>query len=294
MLRKSQPAPDFRFVTFKAMPDLDPDDRLALAALARRGFRTTTAIWDDPNVDWSLAGICVIRSTWDYHLHVADFLEWADRVASVTTLLNPPGLVRWNAHKSYLLDLEQRGVPVVPSFLYEPGSSARLADYPLDSQRIVIKPAVGLATFGVKRFDLAIERSAAQSHLNALLERGAAIVQPYFASVESYGERALIYIDGMYSHAARKTAFQPLLPAGEAGETAVDALPGEIELGNKVMRTLQEPALYARVDLVRDDHDKPHLLELELIEPSLFLGMHPAAADTFADALARIAEMPSA
>src|SRR5579864_4710442 len=104
--------PDFTFVTYDGLPDLDPDDRCAVEALARRGLTAKPAVWTDPAVDWSRAGICVIRSTWDYHLQYRGFLAWAERVAALVPLWNPLSLVRWNSDKRYLEDLDRRGAPV--------------------------------------------------------------------------------------------------------------------------------------------------------------------------------------
>lgn len=283
-------APDFTFVTYDGLPELDPDDRLAVDALARRDLRAVPAVWNSPDVDWSRAGICIIRSTWDYHLDHAGFLAWTQRVASVTALWNPPRLVRWNSNKRYLEELERRGAPVVPTGWIPARTHVDLAAFLRHRgwSRSVIKPVVGLATRNVMMID-GTEASIArgQAHADMLLAEQDVMVQPYVASVDEYGERALVFIDGEYSHAARKTAFQPLAVAGEAGETAVVAEQDEIEVATRVAGMV-EGALYARVDLVRDASGKPIVIEFELVEPSLFLGLHPRAAERFASALAEL------
>jgi hypothetical protein len=126
-----------------------------------------------------------------------------------------------------------------------------------------------------------------QAHATGLLEEQDVLVQPYLSSVREYPERALVFIDGAYSHAASKTPFQALLPAGEAGEAPVVATGEEIETATKAMAAVPGRVLYGRVDLVRDAAGAPVVIELELIEPSLFLGMHPSAATAFADAIVR-------
>jgi hypothetical protein len=276
---------DFTFVTFSGMPDLDPDDRLAVDILRQRGFTVAAAIWDNPAVDWSAAGIVVIRSTWDYNLRHREFLAWAETVAKVTRLYNPLALVRWNIHKSYLKDLSEHGVPVVPTLWLAGSSRVNLARTLADAgwPAAVVKPAVGLATYGVRRVSGSVED---QAHLDGLLSKHDVMVQPFMKSVQDYGERALMFIDGTYSHAARKTAFQALLATGQAGETPAQATSAEIAVGVKAMQALPAPALYARADLVHDDDGEPRVIEFELIEPTLFLGMHPRAAHRFADALA--------
>lgn len=270
------------------MPELDADDRLTVDVLEQRGLRAVPAVWDDPAVDWSKAGVVIIRSTWDYNTRHDAFLAWTETVAAVAPLYNPPALVRWNSHKSYIKDLETRGVPVVPTSWLQRGQTVDLRRLLAQSgwQRAVVKPAVGLSTYGVKRVGGSAHD---QAHVEALLSEYDVMVQPYMESVEDYGERALIFIGGTYSHAARKTAFQALLPAGEAGETPAEASGAEIAVAVKAVQALPEPALYARVDLVRADRGEPLVIELEVVEPSLFLGMHPRAAHRFADALIPLA-----
>ena len=282
--------PDFTFVTYDGLPDLDPDDRLAVDALAKRGLLAVPAVWNDPSVDWSRAGICVIRSTWDYHLDHEGFLAWADRVTAVAPLWNPPQIVRWNSNKRYLEEIERRGAPIVPTAWLRAGERVDIGAFMRERgwERAVIKPVVGLATRNV----MMVERSAvglarAQAHAEMLLGEQDVMVQPFLESVERYGERALVFIDGEYSHAARKIAFQPLAVAGEAGETPVVAEPDEIAVAKDVA-AMVDGALYGRVDLVRDGAGKPIVIEFELVEPSLFLSLHPPAAERFASALARL------
>ena len=284
--------PDFTFVTYDALPDLDPDDRLAVDALARRGLSAAPAVWNDASVDWSNAGTCIVRSTWDYHLHFDRFMEWAAHVDAVArALYNPLSVIRWNAHKSYVRQLSEMGAPMVPTAWIARGESADVGAIVrrLGWKRAVVKPAVGLATRGVLAFDATDDGIAkAQRHAAGLLADHDVMLQPFIASVEREGERALVFIGGEYSHAASKTAFQPLAAAGEAGELPVVADADEIAVARAVIRLAAPDLLYARVDLVRDDSGKPLVIELELVEPSLFLGMHPEAPERFASALQRL------
>lgn len=281
---------DFTFVTYSGMPDLDADDRLAGDVLAQRGYAVAAALWDDPAVDWSAAGAVIIRSTWDYNLRHEAFLAWAESVARVAPLYNPLELVQWNIHKSYLSDLASKGVSVVPTFWLKAGARADLRETLAEAgwQEAVIKPAIGLSTFGVRRVTGCAQD---QAHLDELLLEHDVMVQPFLKSVQDYGERALMFINGTYSHAARKTAFQPLLPTGEAGETPAEATGAEIAVAVKAIQALPAPALYARVDLVLGDTGEPLVIECELIEPTLFLSMHPRAPHRFADALEHLTDL---
>lgn len=283
--------PDFTFVTYDGLPNLDPDDRLAVDALASLGITVDVAVWTDPSVDWAKTGICVIRSTWDYHLAHNAFLNWAQRVSAVAPLWNPLPVIRWNSHKSYMQELADRGAPVVPTAWLRAGTRPDLQALLRDHawERAVIKPAVGLATRGVMAVD-ATEAGVARGneHAQTLLQEHDVMVQPFIESVEQHGERALVFIGGKYSHAARKTAFQILAPVGEAGETSVEADPDEIEVATRVAGMVDGEVLYARVDLVRGADHKPLVIELELVEPSLFLSLHRLAPERFASALARL------
>jgi len=283
---------DCSFATYARLPGLDPDDLLVVQALRERGVGAQAGVWTDPDVDWGAARLCVIRSTWDYPQRYVEFERWLNRVEAVTAVRNPPDLVRWNAHKSYLRDLEAAGVPIVPTAWVVRGSAARLDE--IAQQRgwteLIVKPAYGAATLDVLRVGLADdERAGGQRHLERLIGTGDALVQPFLTSVASYPERALVFIGGVYSHAVSKQPFQALRPAGEAGEAPVVATADEIVIATRAMRVVPGRTLYARVDLIRDEANAARVLELEVIEPSLFLGMHPPAVAAFADAI--IAEL---
>jgi hypothetical protein len=193
----------------------------------------------------------------------------------------------WNINKRYLLDLEKLGISIVPTVV---GSAECIPDLKsVCAQRgwetLIIKPAIGLATHGVRKFGAA-QVDLAKEHLTSLLCDGDVLVQPYLRNVETTGEKSLVFIGGQFSHAVRKMPFQALAVAGGAGERLVDVTALEIEFGSKVLSVLDEKPLYARVDIVCDN--EPLLLELELIEPSLFLLMKPSAAERFADELLSI------
>jgi glutathione synthase/RimK-type ligase-like ATP-grasp enzyme len=271
----------FTLVTYSKMPDLDPDDRLLADALRERGHECRAAVWDDPAVDWSAAGVVVIRSTWDYHLKFEQFLSWVKTVEDLGTLWNPADLIRWNSNKKYLLDLEKRGAPITPTVLYSPGDKPPAL--PSEWNELIVKPTVGLATHGVKR---AAKDSPEFKQILAEA-KSALLVQPYLKSVVDYGERALIFIGGKYSHAVQKAPFQSLQAAGLAGEKPIEAAPDEVAVAKDIVKLIPGPHLYARVDIIRDSSHNPVLLELELVEPSLFLAMQPHAATALADVLVR-------
>jgi glutathione synthase/RimK-type ligase-like ATP-grasp enzyme len=225
----------------------------------------------------------VLRATWNYFSHHVAFLAWAERCAAATPLWNPVTVIRWNSHKGYLHELAAAGLPVVPTRLYRRGSQVALAEAAGAWPRVVIKPAISAGSFCttvVGRQDVV----RGQAFLDAALAERDMMVQPYFSSVETHGERSLVWIDGAFSHEVRKSARftgdqERVTPAVEIGRD-------ERAVAERVLAAAPGPLLYARVDLARDDAGTPHLMELELIEPSLFFLAHPPAADRLAAAIA--------
>jgi len=275
-----------RIATCKQLPEPDPDQDVLGAALAAGGFAAALCGWDDPDVDWDAPIPTVLRSTWNYPLAIDAFRAWIDRASRAAPLVNPPDIVHANLNKRYLLDLAARGVPVVPTTLVERGQTCELAAIAADS--IVIKPEVGAASLGARRF--ARDDPAAVAHLATLTARGAALVQPYLASVEAYGERSLVWIDGELSHAIRKTP--RLTDDREHVEGAVEITADECAVAQAAIAPLADRILYARVDLARDAAGQPCVMELELIEPSLYFTHKPGSAERFVAALARTLRAP--
>lgn len=268
------------------IPEPDPDQQPLMDALAGRGLRVATLGWDDPHVDWSQARLTVMRSTWNYPRRARDFLAWAESTAARSALWNPLSVVKSNIHKSYLLDLERRGIAVAPTRLVRQGQTVPLAEVAGEWERVVVKPAVSAAsldTIRVERDDFA----RGDAHLRMILATRDALVQPYLPSVEGAGERALVCVDGVLSHAVRKT---PRFSAEEEQVSeALPIAPDERALAERALATVAGPLLYARVDVARGADGRPLVMELELIEPSLFLVQHPPALERLAAAIERLA-----
>lgn len=273
-----------RVATCKQLPEPDPDERPLAAALAAGGFSAALVGWDDPAVDWDAPIPTVLRSTWNYPLAVDAFRAWLARVSRAAPLLNPRDVALWNLHKRYLLELDARGVPVVPTVVVERGAAATFDLAALRAApSIVIKPEVGAASLDARRF--APDDPAAGAHLAELTARGAALVQPYLASVEAYGERSVVWIAGELSHAIRKTPRFTDSQEHVAGAVAIE--PDERTVAEAALAPFVDRILYGRVDLARDDRGQPRVMELELIEPSLYFTHQPGSADRFVAALRR-------
>jgi glutathione synthase/RimK-type ligase-like ATP-grasp enzyme len=279
------------WVTAREARGLDEDEPIALAALKRTGVVVDVVDWDDPGVAWSGYDRVVLRSAWDYPQHLADFLAWVDHVDTVSELVNPPATVRWNLDKQYLAELAEDGVPITPTVFVRPGATARFPD-----GEFVVKPAVGAGSRDAAWYG-PDEHHSATAHVARLHAAGLTVlVQPLLASVAQHGEWPMVFFGETFSHAASKRVVLPragVVDALFAAETNAEhtASPDQISVATKAMqsitRRLGAPA-YARVDLVRDDNGRYCVLEVELIEPSLFLPFaDAAAADRLAEVLVR-------
>lgn len=264
----------------------DRDEAPTLEALARHGLTAAPLAWDDPAADFAAARLVVLRATWTYPERPADFRAWLERTAAASTLLNPLPVVLWNLHKGYLLDLERRGVPIVPTRLLPAGAPGSFAALARETgwRDLVLKPAISCGsrlTFRVAADDVA----AGDDALLRLAAEGDTLAQPYLSSVDGYGERALVCIDGEPTHAVRKS---PRF-AGQ-DESTSEALPisaAEDDLAHRCLALAGPDLLYARVDVAPGLDGRPVLMELELIEPTLFFPACPAALERFAQAVRR-------
>jgi hypothetical protein len=277
------------FVTCAAWPGLTADDRLTCAALHQRGVPTAAVCWDDPAVDWNSFRVVVLRSAWDYVTRAAEFRAWIERMRrDQVALANSAATITWNLDKRYLAELAGRGVPVVPTVWLRRGESVDLAGV-LATQgwdRAVVKPAISAG--GENTWTTAARRAAAdQAALDGLVRSGDVLVQRFMPQVGGEGEWSLIFFNKEYSHAVRKTAADGefRIQAQYGGMTLV-ATPGDdlITAAQAVLAAVAEPLLYARVDGVVEEGQLV-LMEVELIEPFLFLEAVPGSAERFAAAI---------
>jgi glutathione synthase/RimK-type ligase-like ATP-grasp enzyme len=279
------PRPRIAIATCAGYDDLKVDDRLLREVLAARTAHSLPCVWDGEQPDWSDFDACLIRSTWDYHDKHEEFLAWTRRVAAETRIWNPPELVAWNSNKSYLRELGGQGVRMLPTVWVERGSDAQLEELLGHEgwEEAVVKPVVDLGAKNLHR----VRRGEGQEALARVLARHDAMVQPFLPSLETEGEVSLVYVEGELTHAVRKR------PA--PGDFRVQSIWGgtfsrvepeadQVEVAERALGALEEVPLYARVDLVSGPSGEPCLIELELIEPNLYLVAHPPAAEALAEA----------
>lgn len=267
------------------MPKPDPETHLLVAALAEIGIDALITPWD-ADLDWASFPLILVRSPWDYFERLDEFLAWSERVATLTRLVNPSAVIAWNCHKRYLREISEKGLPTIPTLWLDRGTTDAAVRLGATSwPRLVIKPAVSIGAINT----LLVERTdaAALAHLDTILPTGDVMMQPFLPAIGSTGEISLIFFAGKFSHAIRK-----LPKPGDyrvqdmyGGSVQVhDPAADEIELATRALHLTPAPTTYARVDLVRDE-GRLLIMELELIEPELFLPLAPGAATRFASAL---------
>lgn len=245
----------------------------------------------DADVDWSMYEAAIIRSTWDYHRRLDEFDHWLTEVATHTQLWNPAEVIRWNLDKRYLVDLAANGLPIVPSEFVDsrqPNWQQRVMSFGSD---IVVKPAVGAGSHGVRRFT--DDHDQAINYAHELIEhRQTPLIQSYLHDIDTYGEVGLVTAGGVLSHAFHKAAILDGEPEWSGDDHVVEVitahLPSDRELAlcERVLAVLP-PTAYARIDLL-PTNDGPVISEVELIEPSLFLDVDAGAAQRIASAFASL------
>jgi len=289
---------DHRYEAMVALPgdwylgNILEDDGLLQNELERQGISSVRVDWARKDVDWSQYKCVVFRTTWDYFDRFEEFSQWLDDVSKQTKLCNPYSMIKWNMDKHYLKDLESKGIPVTPSRFVEKGSTVNIEDEILKSgwHELVIKPCVSGAARHTYRVNK-LNAKAIETVVNKLLKYESFVYQPFLESVLTQGEDTLMLFDGKFSHAIRKLA-KPgdFRVQDDHGGTVHDYQPDaeQIEFAEKAMAVCSTLPSYGRVDMVRDNQGKLALMELEMIEPELWLRKHPPSAKLFAESIARV------
>lgn len=281
-------------VTCDALPALVEDDRPLMAQLQRHGTTAVAVSWSDPSVDWTAFDAVVIRSCWDYHRRVAEFTAWLSRLGRTgVPLWNPAPMLRWNLDKIYLRDLEHCGIPVVPTAWCRRGSAAALEDVLTEGgwREAVVKPRISAAAHGTWRTAAPVSRADEQRFRLELASRDL-MVQPLLEEVTRQGEWSLVFFRNRFSHAVlkRPAPWDFRVQAAFGGSTTPATAPTEVAASaHAVVSTAAAGnALYARVDGCVVD-GRFCLMELELVEPALFLSAAPGATEHFARLIAEAA-----
>lgn len=279
------------FLTLAERGDFVVDDELAVEPLARRGVAVETVPWNEAGADWKRYELAVIRSTWDYQHHAEQFLATLAAIERVSRLCNSLATVRWNMQKTYLRELAARGVPTVPTIWRDrlaPRGLLPLFDE-AGADEVVIKPVMGGNAQGAWRLDRERARRLSEQ-IESYFAARPLMMQPFEQAIPVEGEYSLIYFGGRLSHAVRKVPKAGDFRVQEEHGADILALEPEPALraaGEAAMAAIGETLLYGRADLVRYEHGF-RVMELELVEPALYLRMDAGAPERFATAIAAL------
>lgn len=270
------------YVSCQNLPEPDIDEIPLVEGLRAAGHDATVEPWDDDSIDWTRFDAVLVRATWNYAQHLDAFRAWIDRAAQQTTLINPPSTLTWNLHKGYLTELEQAGIPIIPTAFFDRGAPVSIPElcYGRGWPRIVIKPTVSAGSFGTRSFDLCKgEADAAQAFFDEMIEEREMMIQRYIPSVDTVGETALIIIDGELTHAIEK---RPRFDDQDEEVYLRDSISDEMrDIADRVIAAADKDHLYARVDVFPAEDGSLMLSELEMLEPSLFFPHCERAVEVF-------------
>ncbi len=266
------------------------EDEILAAAFRRNGMSVRRRAWTD-NGDWSSAGCVIFRAAWDYTEHYLRFTEFVRSVSQKTRMINAAETVLWNLDKRYLRDLSAKEIDVPPTLYierYQPVTLREMFER-TGGNAAILKPVMSA---GARHTYKITDRNCAEyeERFQALIAEETMMIQPFLANVETQGEITLVVIDGKFTHAVKKIA-KPgdFRVQDDFGGTVHQYEPtaDEIAFAERAVSVCVPKPLYARVDILRDDADRPVVSELELIEPELWFRFHPPAAESLANAVGR-------
>jgi len=283
--------PQCAFLTLDKPEGFFIDDELTYKPLRDLGWHIESVPWRRPAVRWSRYDAVIIRSPWDYVEAADEFLQVLGSIDRAgVPLFNGLDLVRWNLQKTYLRDLSTWGVPVIPTVWRDrllPGELPHLLEE-VGSAEVVIKPVVGANARGTYRIDERNLKEQADS-VESYYSNRALMAQPFARAIVNEGELSLVYFNGALCHALLKTPKKHDFRVQEEHGGVLRAVPVDDTLraaGERALHAIGEVPLYARADFVRaNEGDEYWLMELELIEPSLYLRMDEHAPRRFARAI---------
>lgn len=279
-----------RKVAFLSMDSLEGYscyDDLVIKPLGKLGWQVEIVSWKSKKITWKDYDCVIVRSTWDYQDSPKEFIEVLTNIHTQTKLENNIEILKWNMDKKYLRDLEDKGIQIVNSVWKEKFNDTEVKHYfdLLNADEIIIKPTVSASAFNTFR----INRNNFYTHisiLDTIFKNTPFIVQPFINNIIKEGEYSLFYFGGEFSHAILKTPKQNDFRVQEEHGGILKLVQPEEEMkksAEKILKEIQTNLLYARIDFVRTKENDFALMELELIEPSLYFNMDPQSPQFFAE-----------
>lgn len=271
------------------LPQLSEDDNILYVEMLRRGFDVEPVVWDS-GANWAVYSTVVVRSIWDYHRKHPQFIAWLDGLDRTgARIINSTALARWNSDKHYMLDLEKRGVRITPTRIFDRGSHATLAEVIEETgwESVVVKPAIASTGFETWQFEVPVTPEN-ESQFARQVSGMDVLVQQFVPGIRN-GERSFVFIDGEFTHCVlKKSAGEDFRIHIEWGGTVqcIDPSAEQVAWAASVLKAVEHPWLYGRVDAVLDDVGEPVLMELEMLEPELFFAYDSDALDRIIEAIA--------
>lgn len=275
------------FLTMDSIEGFYTYDELLVEPFKDLGWAVEFISWKAKNVNWKDYNAVIVRSTWDYQNSPEEFLQVLEEINSKTHLENNLEIIKWNMDKTYLRDLEEKGVKIVPSMWRNSFEVDEISMFfnELDTNELIIKPIISANadnTFRINKDDFKSQLST----LNSKFSSRPFMVQPFMKNIITEGEYSLFYFGGKYSHAILKTPKQNDFRVQEEHGGKIQLVQSEEDLkkeAEKILKVIEQDLLYARIDFVRTDKNDFALMELELIEPSLYFNMDPKSPKRFAE-----------
>lgn len=273
--------------TDSSIPELPGGEDLLRVALAGKGMNVSVVAWNDKRVQWSTYDAVIVRSCWGYYRQMSAFLSWLTKLEKIgVPIYNDAQTIQWNADKKYLLDLKERGVKIAPTVIASKDSTQSLSSYVelLPGDDCVIKPCFGADAYGVYHFNKA-DLQRAMQQFQQLTNQSDVLVQAFVPEIKD-GEISVVFFDNVYSHAVIKKPAPDDFRSNHTWGGQISPYapsPDELITFSKQYAKCAVDTLYARLDVVRTPHGFV-LMELELIEPYLYIEHSVNRAELFADA----------
>ena len=275
-------------VTYSKEPKLSPSDSLLIKPLCEADFHPSVAAWDDPKVDWSNYDGIILRSCWNYYEHYDTFMAWLQSLTALQNhVFNSIKTVSWNSNKKYLSDLEQKGVPIIPTRWIAKNSQFNISQLAEETgwSDIIVKPLIGARGDNVMHIKNS-KNILQQLKVNTLLKKQNIMVQSFLSEIQNEGEYSFIFIGNIYSHTVLKKPNKGDFLSNGYKSTTVSVYPSQklIEQAKHIISLIKNDALYSRIDCIVQDN-RLILMEAEYIEPMLYFDAYPPAATLFAQEL---------
>lgn len=277
---------DIALLTCNQFPNLQKDYQPLLARLKEFGLTAEAMVWNDDRINWQNVKNILFCSVWDYHQNYQNFFQWLKTVSECSNLINSAEIIHWNIDKTYLKHFDSHGIPTIPTIWIEKENELeQITNF--QSTEIIVKPSIAAGSTGMKKFNANTDMDAIMVHCKSLLNKSRVMVQPYLPSADQEGETALIYFGGDFCHAIKRPlAGHHAIPDEEVRAASyIEPTRVQSEIGTRILNCLPFKPDYLRVDLLKNPGKEDLVLEVEMIEPSLFFEKYPDSVEIFARSL---------